>query len=471
MHINSTAEEFFFRCFAYQRNTPALDKTIIWSYNALGNRTEAREYAYTTATSPTGGTTTVFMHQNGWGNQVTIISQGTTTKTISYDNAGNPTNYKGATLTWTRGRLLASYKPSGSSYTTTMQYDANGVRCSKTIPTSTQPNVFRYVYDGNNLVRETKSGTSSYTKTFLYNSQGIVGFAIGSTVYTYRKNLFGDIIAIYQGATKKAAYVYDAWGNCTITQDTDGVGTANPFRYRSYYWDNDLQLYYLMSRYYDPATGRFINADGLEYLDPETIGGLNLYSYCGNNPVMYTDPSGTFWLTLGIMVAGGLINAAISAVASAISQGDDFDAAEFWIDIASGFVSGMVAASPLGFAGQVVASGVIGLGEYLAHSYLDEDATGPTWSGVFDAVAEGVVTTLVFGGNGANHKKSISKNIKSYSKGVKKALARNNKDYGKKIARKMTDAFMNDLGIATLKFTLDSLVESAISTVIAQLSK
>jgi len=35
----------------------------------------------------------------------------------------------------------------------------------------------------------------------------------------------------------------------------------------------------------------------------------------------------------------------------------------------------------------------------------------------------------------------------------------------------MTDAFRNDLGIATLKFTLDSLVESAISTVIAQLSK
>ena len=235
----------------------------------------------------------MFMHQNGWGNQVTIISQGTTTKTISYDNAGNPTNYKGATLTWTRGRLLASYKPSGSSYTTTMQYDANGVRCSKTIPTSTQPNVFRYVYDGNNLVRETKSGTSSYTKTFLYNSQGIVGFAIGSTVYTYRKNLFGDIIAIYQGATKKAAYLYDAWGNCTITQDTDGIGTANPFRYRGYYWDNDLQLYYLMSRYYDPATGRFINADSLEYLDPKTIGGLNLYAYCLNNPVMGVDPLGT----------------------------------------------------------------------------------------------------------------------------------------------------------------------------------
>ena len=286
-----------------RENNPALDKTIIWSYNALGNRTEVREYAYTTATSPTGGVITAYIYGNDW--KQLIVLSGTTTKTISYDSAGNPTNYKGATLTWTRGRLLASYKPSGSSYTTTMQYDANGIRCSKTIPTSAQPNVFRYVYDGNNLVRETKSGTSSYTKTFLYNSQGIVGFAIGSTVYTYRKNLFGDIIAIYQGATKKAAYLYDAWGNCTITQDTDGIGTANPFRYRGYYWDNDLQLYYLMSRYYDPQTGRFINADSLEYLDPETIGGLNLYAYCDNNPTMYIDPTGhiSILAIIGIIIA------------------------------------------------------------------------------------------------------------------------------------------------------------------------
>ena len=44
------AEDFFFRCFAYQRNNPALDNTFIWGYNALENRTEAREYAYTTCT-------------------------------------------------------------------------------------------------------------------------------------------------------------------------------------------------------------------------------------------------------------------------------------------------------------------------------------------------------------------------------------------------------------------------------------
>ena len=70
------------------------------------------------------------------------------------------------------------------------------------------------------------------------------------------------------------------------------VGNANPFRYRSYYFDEETGLYYLNSRYYDPETGRFVNADDISFLDPETINGLNLYAYCGDNPVMLTDPTG-----------------------------------------------------------------------------------------------------------------------------------------------------------------------------------
>ena len=59
-----------------------------------------------------------------------------------------------------------------------------------------------------------------------------------------------------------------------------------------YYYDDEIGLYYLRSRYYDPATGRFLNADG--QLNGDILG-YNLYAYCGNNPVMNIDPSGEAW--------------------------------------------------------------------------------------------------------------------------------------------------------------------------------
>ena len=63
---------------------------------------------------------------------------------------------------------------------------------------------------------------------------------------------------------------------------------------RGYYYDEETELYFLKTRYYDLEVGRFISVDGIEYLDPETINGLNLYAYCGNNPVMNVDPNGKF---------------------------------------------------------------------------------------------------------------------------------------------------------------------------------
>ena len=102
-----------------------------------------------------------------------------------------------------------------------------------------------------------------------------------------------------------ARYAYDAYGVCkvmssggAVNTDKDFVGNINPFRYRGYYYDVETKLYYLQSRYYDPAVGRFLNADSLEYLDPETVGGLNLYAYCGCDPINYYDPTGTFVLAL-----------------------------------------------------------------------------------------------------------------------------------------------------------------------------
>jgi len=69
------------------------------------------------------------------------------------------------------------------------------------------------------------------------------------------------------------------------------VANANPYRYRGYRYDKDINMYYLNSRYYNPQIGRFINADGM--LDQfGDIQSTNMYTYCANNPVMYTDITG-----------------------------------------------------------------------------------------------------------------------------------------------------------------------------------
>ena len=97
-------------------------------------------------------------------------------------------------------------------------------------------------------------------------------------------------------------YVYDAWGNHAVLDangaditDVDHIGSLNPFRYRGYFYDVETGLYFLKTRYYDPETGRFITIDDISYIDPETINGLNLYAYCGNNPVMRVDENGNAW--------------------------------------------------------------------------------------------------------------------------------------------------------------------------------
>lgn len=107
-------------------------------------------------------------------------------------------------------------------------------------------------------------------------------------------------------------YTYDVWGN-TVTEVLDcnasAIAETNPFRYPGYYYDIETELYFLKSRYYDPGLGRFMTIDDVSYLDSDTINGLSLYAYCGNNPVICADPYGTswwHWLLSGIEAVSGV---------------------------------------------------------------------------------------------------------------------------------------------------------------------
>ena len=123
-----------------------------------------------------------------------------------------------------------------------------------------------------------------------------------STPYYYVKNLQGDIVAIARGGDGAilARYTYDAWGNILSITDNAGhdisnkpneIANINPLRYRGYYYDSETGLYYLQSRFYDPTTGRFVNADS-QLTASLGILGCNLFTYCLNNPVNKIDFTG-----------------------------------------------------------------------------------------------------------------------------------------------------------------------------------
>ncbi len=233
-----------------------------------------------------------------------------------YDVLGNPTTYRNRTLSW-QGRRLMSYAKDGRSANFT--YDVYGIRTSKTVTqNNTTTTQCKYYYDGNKLIAEKREKTengSTSTKWlyYIYGVDGVTGLRYNDTTYLFRKNLQGDVTHIYtEDGEQVGHYAYNAFGEVRILQDCDGIATVNPFRYRSYYFDEETGLYYLQTRYYDPETGRFISADSIEYLDPETLGGLNLYAYCGNNPVMGTDPNGTF--VLSALLIGLIVGAVVAAI-------------------------------------------------------------------------------------------------------------------------------------------------------------
>ena len=236
-------------------------------------------------------------------------------KAITYDANGNPTKYyNGGTMTWRNGRQLASYSLGGKTYR--YEYDVNGLRTRKSNADGGYTEY--YIIDGLAVAerRYYSGGGVQYTLRYLYDeSNNPVGFGMQYpnstrwTNYYFEKNVQGDVIGVYQkegdgnSATHilAARYSYDPYGNPTsmtngagtaVSQTSNTIAAINPFRYRGYRYDGDTGLYYLQSRYYDPVSCRFVNADKYVSTGQGQLG-HNMFAYCNNNPVRYDDPTGT----------------------------------------------------------------------------------------------------------------------------------------------------------------------------------
>ncbi len=227
---------------------------------------------------------------------------------------GRPLIYRNKELTWNNQNQLLRIN-NDINY----QYDVNGIRSYKIVKGLET----RYITQNNQIIcEENNNGIIIYQ----YILNKLVGFTYttssGTKKYLYIRNIQGDITSIIDTEGNIiCTYAYDGYGNHIVLdengkEDTSltSIGHLNPFRYRGYYFDEESGLYYLNSRYYDPETGRFISPDILTILDETKgqINGLNLYMYCYDNPIMYTDDSGCLpewlkWVSIGAAILGAAL--------------------------------------------------------------------------------------------------------------------------------------------------------------------
>ena len=370
-----------------------------------------------------GTVTKSFGYTNpSWPDLLTSVTANGTTKDVLYEgqsrtsdlpSSGNPVTYYNGRdyhFDWSKGRQLTEAVVGGQ--TVKYAYDMAGVRSSKTVNgttynyTTLSGKVMRQQWGNKSLEFVYDDGNQPFAMIYKHGS--------AAELYYYLVNAQGDVAAILDSSgTMVASYNYDAWGNCTVYNssakvltDPTSIANINPLRYRGYYYDAETGFYYLQSRYYDPAICRFISAD--TYLSTgQGMLGHNMFTYCGNNPVNYCDPSGRFFFTLlgaAIGAAAGYIDAYIAGedpIKGAIAGGVSGAIAGAGVDIGvfitvstggAGIGWGFAAAVGLGAAGAAIGTAISNDwkmkkdGESLALQYMESALIG----GMANAISFGL---------------------------------------------------------------------------------
>jgi RHS repeat-associated protein len=233
-----------------------------------------------------------------------LLGAGITQTITNYDAVGNAQNHLGSELTW-QGKRLMEVDSAALSTQLSFTYDENGLRQSKVDfnpATQTTVSETSYYYNGSVLIgMEVDRGVLTKRLQFSYDASGnVVSVNYGNVgsndfaEYYYLRNGQGDIIGLLDSnGNRVVTYTYDTWGRYLSSNgsQSSGVGYYSPFRYRGYVYDVETGWYYLQSRYYDPAIGRFISADALLSTGQGVLG-YNMYAYCLNSPVNMEDSGG-----------------------------------------------------------------------------------------------------------------------------------------------------------------------------------
>lgn len=271
-------------------------KLTIYTYDAAGNRATVTISQIGTDTSTT---TYGYDNQNRLTDTVTKVNN-VTTKSVAYAYDNNGNQLTKTTTAYINGVPQApivdqtntydklnqmTQTATSSGYTVINVYNGDGQRVQKTV-NGTATN---YLYDENDKVVLETNASNTQTAQNIYGLN-LISRKVGVDTLYYLYNGHADVVELLDtSGTIVVTYYYDAFGNII-----DQTGTANNnIMYAGYQYDPQTGLYYLNSRMYDPVTARFIQEDTYTGQNNDPLS-LNRYTYCHNEPLRYSDPSGNY---------------------------------------------------------------------------------------------------------------------------------------------------------------------------------
>jgi RHS repeat-associated protein len=193
----------------------------------------------------------------------------------AYDSNGNMTTRGSQTITWD-----VENRPVSITGGTSFVYDGDGNRVEETAGSQTTLYINQY-YE--------KNITTGVVTTYYYLGGQLVAQRTGSTMRFVSQDSLGSTTTMtLANGSLDSSIAYFPFGSAR-------TGSVNSEKQFTGQMLDSTGLYYYNARYYDPTIGRFISADSIvqSISNPQT---LNRYSYCANNPLNSTDPTGYFSL-------------------------------------------------------------------------------------------------------------------------------------------------------------------------------
>ncbi len=254
---------------AKDATTNALIKQYTYGYDAAGNRTSERVGNKTTLAIP--------------NNVNEIMSQsGGTTRTLTYDPNGSLlSDGSSRTFEWDAANRLVAINYNGTTSRSEFSYDGLN-RCVKIVEkTDGLVNSTRkFVWCGTEKCEFRNANDGVTTRVY---SQG--ESSNGTATFFTRDHLGSIREMTDSNGAVVARYDYDSYG-----QSTTVTGTNKPdFNFTGLYRHAKSNLDLATYRAYDPDLGRWLSRDPIG-----ENGGINLYRYGANSPIVNIDPSGEF---------------------------------------------------------------------------------------------------------------------------------------------------------------------------------